>query len=134
MHYRAGMTVQKQLALKVGVSEKTMSKWVREGEWEKLRMNIPLVKQEQLQAMLTELQQLNEFISTKPEGLRYADSKEADIRRKLVADIEALEGEAGIADTISVANGFTRWLAKVDVEKAQEIGLLLDSYIKEILR
>lgn len=134
MHYRAGMTMAKQLALKVGVTEKTMGKWIKEGEWEKLRMNIPLVKQEQLQKMLRELEQINQSIEEKPPGQQFADSKTADVRRKLIADLRDLEGETSVSDKVSVAMAFTKWLGKVDVAKAQEVGTLMDVFIKESLR
>jgi len=134
MHYRAGVTMAKALAAKVGVTEKTMGKWIKDGHWEKLRMNIPLVKQEQVQLMLAELQAINLTVATKPEGSRYADTKTADIRRKLVADLRDLEGETSVSDKISVAMSFTKWLGKIDVAKAQEVGALLDVFIKEGLR
>jgi transposase len=134
MYYLQGFTVQKDLAVKVGVSEKTISKWKNEGGWDKLVLNIPMVKNQQVQKLLSELEELNEFIETKEEGLRFANSKEADIRRKLIADIKDLEGDASVSDVIGVAMAFTKWVSKTDVEKSREVGNLFDLFIKERLR
>ncbi len=131
--YLAGETVAKVLAAKVGVTEKTMGRWIKQENWEQYRLNIPVVQQEQLQKLMRELEQLNEHIANKPEGQRFADTKEADIRRKLVADIEALKDDASVADTISVSMSFTRWLSRIDVKKAQEVSTYLDAFIKEKL-
>lgn len=134
MYYLQGYTVQKELAAKVGVSEKTISKWKIEGGWDKLMLNIPMVKQQQIQKLLRELEELNEHIEGKAEGKRFADSKEADVRRKLIADIKDLEGEASVSDIIGVAMAFTKWVSKTDVDKSREIGNLFDLFIKEKLQ
>jgi len=134
LYLKSGITVQKELAARVGVSENTMGKWVKDEGWEKLRQNILLTRQEQLQYLLAELEELNKFISSKPEGFRFASSKEADTRRKLIRDIKDLETKASIAEIIEAAQRFTTWLTKVDYAKAKEVAVLFDSFIKEHLR
>ncbi len=132
--YLQGETIAKVLASKVGVNEKTMGNWIKNEGWENLRKNIPLVKQQQLQNLLSELEQLNEFIKTKPEGKRFADAKEGDVRRKLIKDIEALENEASIADVVSVSIAMTKFIAQSDLKKAQELSMYFDAYIKDKLK
>ncbi len=133
MHYRAGLTQANLLAAKVGSTPKTVGKWIKAGKWEKYRLNIPLVKQEQIQKMLNELQELNASIEDRDEGQRFANSKEADIRRKLVADIKDLEGEAGTAERVSVGMAFIKFLGKIDLKVAQEVSVYFDSFIKDRL-
>lgn len=125
---------QKELAARVGTSENTISKWVNEGEWEKLRKNIILTREEQMQLMITELEALNEFIQKKPLGERFADSKEANVRRNLVKDIKELETKASIAEIIEAGKRFTKWLSVSDLGKAREFANLFDAFIKDNLR
>lgn len=125
---------QKELAARVGVSENTISKWVKDESWEKLRKNIVLTREEQLQLMLNELEELNAYIASKPIGERFADSKEANIRRNLVKDIKELETKASLAEIIETAKRFTKWLSVVDLKKAREIADLFDAFIKDNLR
>lgn len=132
--YSTGLTQQNLLAKKVGVTEKTIARWIKAYGWDKLRRNIPMLKDEQLIKLLDELTELNEYIANKPEGIRFADSKEADIRRKLIRDIETLEGESSVADIISVAMKFTKWVSNIDHKTGQEVSTLFDSFIKEQLR
>ena len=125
---------QKELAARVGVSENTISKWVNEGDWEKLRKNILLTREEQMQLMINELEALNKFIQDKPPGFRFADSKEANIRRNLVKDIKELETKASLAEIIEAGKRFTKWLTISDLKKAREFADLFDAFIKDNLR
>lgn len=125
---------QKELAGRVGVSENTISKWVNDEGWEKLRKNMMLTREEQMQLMLNELEALNTFIQKKPAGERFADSKEANIRRNLVKDIKELETKASLAEIIETGKRFIKWLSVADIKKAREIADLFDAFIKDNLR
>jgi transposase len=125
---------QKALAARVDVSENSIGKWIREGEWDKLRKNLLLTREEQLHKLLNELEELNNYIQTKNEGHRFADAKEADVRRKLIKDIKDLETKASIAETVSVCSRIVEWMSKSDLEKAKELASLFDSFIKHHLK
>ena len=70
---------------------------------------------------------------SRPEGERYATSKEADILGKLAAAISKMEQEIGIADTISVLTGLIEWVRYIDIGKAKELTGIADAYIKDKL-
>lgn len=125
---------QKALALRVGVSENTIGKWIKEGNWESLRINLTLTREEQYQCILLELKQLNEAIANKPEGKRYADAKEADARRKMIKDLKDLETKASIAETVSVCSRIVNWQSKTNLESAKELANIFDAFIKDSLR
>lgn len=134
LYTKEGMTVQKQLADKVGVSYNTVNRWVNEENWEKYRNNMLLTREEQMQNLLLELVEINEEIKSYDKGKRYAGSKLADVRRKLIKDIKELETKASIAEMIHTAQRFTKWVAATDIQKAKEIADLLNSFIKENLK
>lgn len=122
----------KDLAEKVGVSEKTIGDWIKEEKWERLKRNTFLTRQEQHAKLLEELERMNEDIALS--GVGYADSKQANARRLLVRDIKDLEGEAiGVSDIISVQVGFIEFARKRDAEQAKTISDLSDLYIKSKL-
>ncbi len=134
LYTKEGVTIQKQLAEKVGVSENTVSRWVRDEQWEKFRNNMLLTREEQMQNLLQELVELNEFIKDRPKGERFATSKEGDVRRKLIKDIKDLETKASLSETIHTATQFTKWLSALDLKKAKEVGDLFNSFIKEQMK
>jgi transposase len=93
---------QKVVAKKVGIAEKTMSKWVNDFAWKKLRSRLLLSKDEQINAMYEELEEIKEKIKAKPPGERYADTKLADVRIKTTTSIRNLETDLGIAEAVDI--------------------------------
>lgn len=125
---------QKEVAIRVGVSEKSLSKWVNEGQWRKLRQSLIVTKEEQLRRIYEQLDELNTAIASREPGKRYANTKDADTLAKLTSAAKNLESEASIGDIISVAKRFIEWLRPVDIDKAKEVSALFDSFIKERLK
>lgn len=125
--------LQKEIAEKTGRSEKTISKWVIEGKWEKERKNFILTRQEQMGNLLDELAELNAFIKKKAEGVRFADAKEGDVRRKLIKDIKELETKASKPEAVSACMALLEFIRKVDLKVAQELGFYINGFIKSLL-
>lgn len=127
---------QKLIAEKVGVSEKAISRWVNDPNenWERLRKSLLISKQEQLGNLYEQLSEINEHIKRKPEGQRFADSKQADIMVKITAAIEQLEEETNLADVFEVGKRFITWLQTHDFEKAKAVVDLYDGFIKHSLK
>ena len=124
---------QKETADRVGVSTVTMNKWYHAEGWEKLQRNFLLTREEQMAHLLDELAAINEFIQTKPEGQRFADSKLGDVRRKLVKDIKELETKAALPEIIHSCHGLMEFIRKIDLAVAQDMSRYVDSYIKSKL-
>lgn len=123
---------QKEIAVRVGVSEKTISKWIKEEKWDNLIKNTVLTRQEQYAEMMNDLESLNAYIRSLEFGV--ADSKLADVRRKLIKDIKDLESEKiGIAETISVLVEFLESVRKTDHKDAILVADYCDAYIKSKL-
>jgi hypothetical protein len=123
---------QEEISAKTGVHCNTISRWATAGGWKKLRRNIVLTHGEQIANLLDELIQLNASIREKPEGRQFADSKEADIRRKLVRDIKDLEGSASLTEILYASKGILEFIRKIDLAKAQEIARWIDRYVKSL--
>jgi transcriptional regulator with XRE-family HTH domain len=127
---------QKELAVKVGVAEKTISKWVNanEEEWKRMRQSLVVTKEEQLRHFYDQVDELNQAIRSREPGKRYATNKDADTLSKLTSSIKNLETETSISEIIEVSRGYLNWLRPIDIEKAKETANLMDAYIKEKLR
>jgi DNA-binding XRE family transcriptional regulator len=125
---------QKEIAEKVGVSAKTMYKWIASEKWETLKTSLTITREEQLANLYRQVAAINDSIAKREEGKRYADSREADIINKLATAINKMETETGLADVISVCKKILTWLRPVDPGKAKEVSYLLDSFIKDLLR
>jgi len=130
---REGM-LQKEIAVKVGVSPQTIVKWVPDGAWNKLKNSMLITREEKLRRLYMQLDELNNFIMTRQEGQRFANSKEADSISKLAVAIRTLESEANIADIVEVTKRFLNWLRPVSPEKARDIAGIFDDFIRSILK
>ncbi|PKP09864.1 MAG: DDE transposase family protein [Bacteroidetes bacterium HGW-Bacteroidetes-4] len=127
---------QKEIAERVGVTEKTISNWVNDKKenWEMLKSSVIVTKSEELRRIYMQINELNTFIATREPGQRFANSKEADSLNKLAATVRALETDVAIADVIEVFKRFTEWLRAVDLDKAKDVIRLEDDFIKHLLK
>jgi transposase len=123
---------QKEIAEKVGTSEVSMSKWVREGKWDTLKASITITRQEQLNRVYQQISAINNKITEEQKGI--PTGADADVLAKLAAVVERLEKETSITDVVSVSMKFLDWLRKIDTEKAKELSNLFDAFIKDLLR
>lgn len=123
---------QQEIADRVGVSRITINKWVK--EWESLKLNLLQTREERISSTLAQLDELDRSIADKEAGKRFPTASEADIRRKLTADLEALEQDASIRDIYNVSRGLLDWLRQVDLARAKELSDYFDAYIKEKLK
>lgn len=118
---------QKEIALEVGVREATLSKWVK--EWEHLKLNLLQSREERYIATLIQLKNLDDEIAK----VGFPDTKQADIRRKLVADMNDLEQEADIRTTSNVGQGVLAYLRLMNDDRAGLVGAILNDYVKYLL-
>lgn len=120
---------QKDIAKKLGVSEVTMSRWKKTGNWDTLKTNLLNSKTERLSELYNELAEFNKAIKAREEGLRFPTSKEADIRRKLIRDIADLERKYNIGQTTVIARDFVTFCKDLDFEFAKKATEMFDLFI-----
>jgi transcriptional regulator with XRE-family HTH domain len=130
---KEGMT-QKEAAEKVGVSVVTMNKWYRDGEWARLKQSMLVTRQEQLNRLYMQLEELNNHIMKRPEGERFANSKEADSISKLAIAIKTMETEASIADIVEVSKRLLNWMRKYNDSRTVEIANIFNDFIKDSMK
>ncbi|MDN5291790.1 MAG: hypothetical protein PWQ06_2029 [Anaerophaga sp.] len=133
LYTRENLT-QKEIARRVGVSPVTVNKWAKKDKWEELKVSITLTKEEQLKNLYRQISELNNAILQREEGKRFATSAEADTISKLANSIEKMETEVGVADLVESFRVFINWIRTFDLDEAQRLIPLMDSFIKQRLR
>lgn len=117
----------------VEVSKATINKWYKDGKWDELEKHLLNTRQELLVKFYKELEEFDAFIQTKPEGQRFADSKEADARTKLMKNIQQFEDEASLAEIIASCKALLEFVRKVNLPAAQSLSNFVDAFIKSKL-
>lgn len=155
---------QKEIAEKVGVTEKTLKTWIEanDGEWKKLKKSLMTTKAQQITMLYDQLARLNEEIENRPivtksmttpvkldkEGKpmfkapeydpvvlsNYPTSKETDSIAKITNAIHKLEGEVSIGETVQIAMTFCEYVREIDFEMSQKISELFDMFIRQQLK
>lgn len=123
---------QKEIALKLSISETTVSKWSKAMNWRHKKDNLIMSKESRLSELYQELAEFNRMIKAK-EGYKVADSKEADARRKLVTDIKDLETKYNVAETISICKDFVTYLKDLDYDFAVEVMKAAEGFINQTI-
>lgn len=124
---------QKEIAIKVGVTEKTVSKWKQKENWDALKANLITTQETEYRRILQQIINLNNAIENREENPGIPDSKEADILVKLSAAKKNMETEIGIDTVVDVFRDFLDFLRTRELPKAQEFAAYMDNYIKHKL-
>jgi transposase-like protein len=129
----SGMTLA-EIAGKVGLTEETLRRWVKQEGLEQMRESELAGRAEQLRILNRQLNALNTAIEQKPPDARYPDSKQADILSKIAAAIKGLENEVNLTAAIDVGKAFITYVREVDFENLRLVLMLYDGYIKTLVK
>lgn len=116
---------QKEVAAKVGVTEKTIGKWKDEEQWDQLKTVLITTRSNVIKNLQRQMELWQLEI-----GDRLAGSKEADILIKLANAISALEKDTGIAEMVDTGMKFIQFLQQHNVDLAKECTHYFDLFIK----
>lgn len=140
MAYSMYMLYEKQYVIcdkdeGVGISENTLSKWIKEGKWDKLRATKSVSKNELKQRIYG---LIAEVIENAIENQNY-DSI-GDELSKLRSTIDKLGNEVGAEESIEVSIGFSNWLVsrmniddEIDMDFIKKVSRFLNEYVKTLL-
>jgi transposase len=123
---------QKSIAARVGVTEKTLSGWTKNGGWAALRAGKNITRPELINKALLGI---NKLLEEYTEGGATID---ADKLCKMAKVIESIDKKANVVDAIEVFIAFNKWLQfrmtfdkDVTPELLQAINKYQDLYITE---
>lgn len=125
---------QAEIADRVGVSKKTICKWVKDGKWEELQTSLLVDKEVQLARLYRQLKNWNDAVENRKEGEQFLLSKEADAVVKITASIKNLETETNIAEKMAAGKEFLSFVRKTSgFEMSKEVAKLFNAYIKSCI-
>lgn len=122
----------KEVAERVDVSEKTVSKWRTQEGWDNIRKSLLITKNQQITHLYNQLEWLNDDIYNRE--VRIATVKEADIISKLTAAIKKLEVDASVGEIFEVGRLFIDFVREIDLTKAKDITTLFDLFIQSRMK
>ncbi|MPM00630.1 hypothetical protein SDC9_46858 [bioreactor metagenome] len=134
MLFTRDFLTQKEIAEKLGVAEKTVSKWAIKYKWKEKRQSVIVTKETQLKRVYDQIDELNTAILKRPEGERYANNKESDTLIKLANVAKTLESEASLAEVIDVSKRILNYVRSYRTDKAAELAAIFDDFINEQLK
>lgn len=120
-----------EIAEVVGYSAVSVGNWARDGCWKELKEALTSASDNQLKNFASQLNELNTNISTREEGFRFPNSKEADVQIKLTKAILMFRGEADLTEILAFNRLFLQFLRANYPDKLKEYALLFDEFIKE---
>jgi hypothetical protein len=92
-------------------------------------------KEEILNGLYEEMQEMQEYIKNKDAGERYSDSKMADAKLKITASIRNLETELAIADLVESGIRFIKYLQQVGtLQQVMEFSDLWNGFIQQSIK
>lgn len=131
-----GVTNQKELSARVGVSVQSINKWINADNelWRRLRESFLVTKESELRRLYMQITELNDLIMGRASGSRFANSKEADILVKLTAAVKQLETDTSIADIMEAHKSLINFVRQTDFEMAKSITALCDQHLKSLIK
>lgn len=123
---------QKVIAERVGVTEKTLSKWINDGGWKNLKRSLITTKQNQISLLYDQLEHLNNEIANREN--KVATSREADVIIKLTGAIQKLETETGVGETVEVSKKIIELIQSDDLALAKRVTNYCDILIQSMIK
>lgn len=131
-YYKRGTTLV-EISQKIGISQQTLCRWVKDGQWKQELQSITQTRQQMLRQYHDQLAELNAQIQSREPGKRIPTKPEADVMTQLLNAIKRIENDADVSTVISVLVDFLEFIRKEQPDKAVEISDYCDAFIKSRL-
>lgn len=127
--YMSGNHSLDEIAELLGLSERTIKLWAKEGNWAKLRASQAITPQRLLDDLYMMVNQIIEKVNERKDKI--ANPTEARTISQLADAIKKMQTDVGIVEIVGVGSRFVNWLRQIDLEKAKEISKYFDGFIKD---
>jgi len=121
---------QKEIASMVGVSEKTIYLWMKQGDWKRLRSASRLMPSVIVENFLSQVQELNDEIRTRDQGKRYPTIQEAETFRKMVVTIGRIQKGHTQGEYMEMMQKFLTFLLPLNHELVKTLTGYANDFLK----
>lgn len=121
----------KEIAERVNVTEKTVGKWCKDDNWDKLRKSMLSTRQTQITRWYNMLDALTLKIEERD---NLPTKTEADVQTQITNSIKALEYEIGLGEMVECGKKVISFIQKINLEDAKLFKNYFDEMINEMMR
>lgn len=122
---------RKQIAANAEVTEKTLRKWIDDGEWDKMKDALQVTRPQLLVEAYSQLKAVNEKI--RDEFGNVPNKELSDAKGVLRKEIEILSNQP-IHKYIEVFEDFIQFLSKTEPKELSKFATLSQSFINELVK
>ena len=120
---------QKEIALAVGVTERTVFTWIHQYAWKKLKtaaLQAPVTILENLCSQLVELQRK---IAAREPGNRIPTIQEAEVTRKIIGSIAVLNKKQTLAQYMQMMESFRDFVRPLSARFSRQLAFFADKFL-----
>ena len=129
LFFQTGKT-QKEIANIIGVSEKTIYLWMKDGDWKRLRSASKRMPSMIVENFYSQVQELNEEIRNRGAGKRYPTIQEAEVFRKMVMTIGRIQKGHTQPEYMEMMQKFLSWVMSQDLTLSKTLTPLANNFLK----
>ncbi|GGG33340.1 phage terminase small subunit-related protein [Hymenobacter glacieicola] len=122
---------QQEIALRVGVSENTLTTWKKEGEWDTIKGALTATKPQLIKDFYQQITLIQQGAKNTDGTPRAMDLKETQAVRLITKAIAELDKTLSLDVYVQVMEEFVRWLYEAKPDAAQEFLPWLDRFMKQ---
>lgn len=129
--YFDGGKTQKEIAIEIGVTEKTMYNWVRHFSWHKMReatLAVPALIADNICKQVIAFQQ---SIAARPEGEQFPSPQEINMQCKLINCLDKMKKYPSKGQTIQAVNNFLHFIGDTDGELSRSLSDKFEQYMQQ---
>lgn len=131
--YMTGQFQQKEIAEIVGVSARTLVRWVAVEKWDVIFESLKSSKEKRIAKYQKYLNEIEIKIENRDEGDRLPTNPEIDQMAKIENIIKKLQDKASVGEIVQFSRNVCLFVQAYDVEKSKEISGIFDAYIKSLV-
>ena len=121
---------QGEIAAEVGISDKTLYLWTKEGDWRRLRSASNLMPSLIIDNFYAQVQELNNEIRSREPGKRYPNLQEAEIFRKMMLTIDRSKKRATQPQYMEMFQTFISWVQPQNNDHTKLFTNYADGFLK----
>jgi transposase-like protein len=120
---------QREIAMEVSVSERTVYTWIHQYAWDKLKRAAYQAPATISENLCNELIELQNSIAKREQGTRYPTVQEAEVIRKLVGSIERLKKYPSLSQNMQMIETFKNYMRPIDRDFTRQLSNYSERYL-----